>query len=71
MLGSYEFTAPHAWTLETLTGFAHSTSILSRAALGGHLADFERDLRDRLLAVQPDGRFRENVTFTYDLAVKA
>lgn len=70
MLGAYEFSEPHAWTLETLAGFAQSTSILSHAALGPHLEAFERDLRDRLLAVQPDGDFQETVSFTYDLAIK-
>jgi hypothetical protein len=38
--------------------------------LGDHVEAFERDLRDRLLAVQPDGNFEEPVSFTYDLAVK-
>ena len=70
VISTYEFTAPHIWTLETLAGFAHSTSILSRSALGDHLEAFERDLRDRLLAVQPNGNFEEPVSFTYDLAVK-
>jgi SAM-dependent methyltransferase len=70
VIGTFEFTAPHIWTLETLAGFAHSTSILSRSALGDHVEAFERDLRDRLLAVQPNGNFEEPVSFTYDLAVK-
>lgn len=69
-IGTYEFAAPHTWTLESLVGFAHSTSILSRVAVGTHLDAFERDLRDRLLAVQPDGRFEEEVGFRYDLAVR-
>ncbi len=43
MVGTYEFTAPHIWALEALAGFAHSTSILSRSALGDHVQAFERD----------------------------
>jgi ubiquinone/menaquinone biosynthesis C-methylase UbiE len=70
VIGTYEFTAPHIWTLEALAGFAHSTSILSRSALGDHIEAFERDLRARLLAVQPDGDFEESVSFTFDLAVR-
>jgi len=70
VIGTYEFTAPHVWTLETLAGFAYSSSILSRSALGNLVEVFERDLRDRLLAIQPDGTFEEAVSFTYDLAVK-
>jgi SAM-dependent methyltransferase len=70
VVGTYEFTAPHLWTLEALAGFAHSTSILSLSALGDHVEDFERDLRERLLAVQPDGKFEETVSFKYDLAAE-
>ncbi|MHB1533107.1 MAG: class I SAM-dependent methyltransferase [Acidimicrobiales bacterium] len=70
VIGTYDFKAPHIWTLETLAGFAHSTSILSRTALGDHVEAFERDLRDRLLATQPNGKFEESVSFAYDLAVK-
>jgi SAM-dependent methyltransferase len=69
-IGSYEFTAPHAWTLEALAGFAHSTSILSRPALGDQVQAFESDLRDRLLAAEPTGNFEESVSFAYDLAIK-
>jgi hypothetical protein len=70
VIGTYEFRVPHIWTVESVAGLAHSTSILSRSALGDHVEAFERDLRDRLLAVQPDGNFEESVSFTYDLAVK-
>ena len=57
-------------TLESLTGFAYSTSILSRSALGNHLEAFEGDLRDRLRTVQPEGDFEDSVSFAYDLARK-
>lgn len=70
LLGSYEFTAPHTWTIESLTGFAYSTSILSRSALGDRFHDFENDLRDRLLSMQPSGIFEESVSFKYDLAIR-
>lgn len=40
------------------------------SALGNQVEAFECDLRDRLLAIQPDGNFEESVSFTYDLAVK-
>lgn len=70
VIGTYEFAAPHNWTLETLAGFAYSTSILSRSVLGGNVAAFESDLRDRLLSIQPDGNFEDSVSFRYDLAAK-
>jgi SAM-dependent methyltransferase len=66
--GAFEFTAPYEWTVQKLTGFMYSTSILSRAALGRHAQAFERDLRDRLTAAQPDEVFHEEINFGYDLA---
>jgi ubiquinone/menaquinone biosynthesis C-methylase UbiE len=71
VLGTYEFSAVTTWTLETLIGFAHSTSILSPAALGEHAEGFERDLHERLLTIHPNGRYEDLVSFAYDLAVKA
>jgi SAM-dependent methyltransferase len=70
IVGTYEFRVPHIWTLEALAGFAHSTSVLSLSALGHHVEAFERDLRERLLALQPNGNFEEPVSFAYDLALK-
>lgn len=71
VIGTFEFLVPHTWTLESLVGFAHSTSILSRPVLGDHVDAFADDLRERLLAVQPGGVFLESVRFSYDLAVKS
>jgi ubiquinone/menaquinone biosynthesis C-methylase UbiE len=68
IIGDFEFTMPYAWTVETLTGFMYSTSILSQQALGRNVGAFERDLRARLLAVEPKGLFREDISFSYTLA---
>jgi SAM-dependent methyltransferase len=70
VVGSYEFRVPRAWSVETLVGFAHSTSIFSRAALGDHAGRFEEDLAARLLALHPDDKFVEEIGFFYDLAKK-
>jgi hypothetical protein len=43
-------------------------SIPSRTTVGDHVEGIERDLRDRLLGVEPEGNFEEAVSFTYDLA---
>ena len=45
IVGQFEFEMPHAWSLETLTGFMYSTSILSHQALGRNAEAFARDLR--------------------------
>ena len=70
MVGTFDFSVPRNWTVESLVGFAHSTSILSRAVLGARQQEFECDLATRLHAVEPSGRFEEVVGFSYELAVK-
>jgi ubiquinone/menaquinone biosynthesis C-methylase UbiE len=68
IVGQFDFEMPHAWSLETLTGFMYSTSILSHQALGRNVEAFARDLRNRLLEVEPEGVFRETISFSYTLA---
>jgi len=58
----------HDWTIEALTGFVFSTSVLSRAALGARAAEFAADLRRELLGGAPDGRFRQAISFGCELA---
>jgi hypothetical protein len=70
VIGEFEFPTPHAWTVETLTGFVYATSFLSQPALGANVPAFARDLRARLLAVQPEGVFPEEISFSYMLARK-
>jgi len=38
--------------------------------LGDRAAEFEADLRTRLLAIVPSGVFRDEPSFAYDLAVR-
>ena len=68
IVGEFEFEIPYEWSVEKLTGFMYSTSILSQPALGQNVQAFESDLRERLLAVQPEGVFREDISFSYALA---
>ena len=58
----------HEWTMEALTGFVFSTSVLSRAALGARAAEFAADLRRELAGGAPDGRFRQVISFGCELA---
>lgn len=68
-VGKFEFTAPQAWTVETLIGLTYSTSFLSREALGDRVPEFERDLARRLAPhVPPDGVVHETATYAYELA---
>jgi len=70
IVGEFDFATPHEWTVEQLTGFMYSTSFLSQDALGPNVLTFERDLRARLLDVEPEGIFREEIDFSYTLASK-
>jgi ubiquinone/menaquinone biosynthesis C-methylase UbiE len=67
-VGQYQFPTPHEWTPETLTGFVFSTSVLSRAVLGGHADRFAGDLRAEIIAVEPNGRLSQTIDFAYQLA---
>jgi len=68
IVGEFEFATPYEWSVDQLTGFMYSTSVLSQQALGQNVPAFERDLRARLLAVEPAGVFREEISFSYTLA---
>jgi SAM-dependent methyltransferase len=71
IVGEHDFPTPYEWTVERLTGFLYSTSVLSQLALGSHVGAFEEDLRDRLLQVAPDNAFRQQIDFHYTLAAVA
>ena len=68
LLGAHQFPAGHAWTTETLTGLVFSTSVLSRAALGGQAKDLEADLRRELRDYELAGGLPETIGFAYELA---
>jgi ubiquinone/menaquinone biosynthesis C-methylase UbiE len=69
IVGQYEFTSSHDWSVAGLIGLLYSTSYFPRAALGEHVDEFETDLATRLGSVESSGVFRENITSTYELAV--
>jgi SAM-dependent methyltransferase len=54
----------YVWSADTLIGLLYSTSFSSRAVLGGRVAGFEQDLRDRLAALCPLDVFPEQIEFT-------
>ena len=67
LVGRYEFAVQRFWTLEELTGFMASTSVLSHPALGDLAVDFYADL-ERELSCACAGKFHQVVRFAYDLA---
>jgi SAM-dependent methyltransferase len=64
----HEFAFTHDWTLDEIAGFVASTSVLSAAALGAAVPHFDADLRRELGSARPDGLFRQESTFAFELA---
>ncbi len=58
-----EYLIEHTWDLDSVVGFLWSTSFASRPLFGDRIDDFERDVREALLAVRPAGSFPETIDF--------
>lgn len=65
--GRREFAATRQWTADDLAGYQFSTSVLTRAALGGRAAELAADLRRELPAAAGPGPYRQDLTFACDL----
>lgn len=61
----------HVWTIETLIGFQHGTSLLNRAALGPRADAFAKDLRERLVACDPSGTFPQTISYAAEVGRRA
>lgn len=64
-VASFEFTAPHFWSIESIIGYLRSTSVASARILGGKAADFDAALRAALLAHDPSETYAEEIRFGY------
>lgn len=53
----------HEWTPESIIGYLRSTSVCSEQALRGQSAAFDIAVTEALLAVEPSGRFAEQLSF--------
>ena len=69
IVGRYDFADVHDWAVDELVGLLYSTSFFPRVALGDRVTAFEADLAQRLLALEPSGVFREEISAAYDLAI--
>jgi SAM-dependent methyltransferase len=67
-VGSYQFPVSWEWTPDTLIGFAYSTAVVSREALGDLAPGFEEDLRREVLAHEPSGVLSQTIEFACELA---
>jgi SAM-dependent methyltransferase len=56
------------WTLDSLLGHLYSMSMLSKAALGADVDQFDAEVRHELTAIEPRGRFAHTLAFGCTLA---
>ena len=68
IVGDYDFPTPYEWTVERLTGFLYSTSVLSKPALGAHAPAFEQDLPRPAPRGRAGNVLRETIDNVYTLA---
>lgn len=62
--GGYEewhYDFMRTWTLEEAKNFLYSTSFASKRFFGDRLAQFEKDLSEALMDLEPEGIFKEEV----------
>jgi SAM-dependent methyltransferase len=69
-VASHPFLEPREWTIDTILGYLYSTSVCSKAVLGGNTEAFEADLKAALFAHDPSGAYRENTQWGYTLGRK-
>ena len=69
-VANYSFVHPQDWTVESIIGFLYSTSRCSKNVLGDNVRTFEADLKDALIAYDPNGHYRENMRCGYTLGRK-
>jgi SAM-dependent methyltransferase len=67
-IGDYSFDEPRDWTVQSIIGYLHSTSVCSRAALGDNAPAFEADIRAALGYPDETVRFHETMRWNYTLA---
>jgi ubiquinone/menaquinone biosynthesis C-methylase UbiE len=67
LVGHYQFSLEHQWTLDELIGFVHSTSFLPLTVLGDSADEFEEDLRGQLGLLGDPGQLLQSVGFAYQL----
>jgi SAM-dependent methyltransferase len=70
-VASFEFTAPHVWSIDSIIGYLRSTSVASARILGDKTANFDAALRSALLRHDQSGRYTEQIRFGYTFGQRA
>jgi ubiquinone/menaquinone biosynthesis C-methylase UbiE len=71
--GNYEeatCTIERSWSIDEIIGYMYSTSLASPPVLGDKNDAFEADLRERLMKIEPAGRFKEPVEIVVNMVWK-
>ncbi len=69
-VASHSFAIPYRWTVDSILGYLHSTSVCSRRVLGARRGTFESGLASVLRAHDPSGQFHEKMGFGYTFGTK-
>lgn len=67
---NYEIKYVKSWTIDTYLGYLYSTAFCLPSFIGENRANFEADLKESLLAVEPSGQFIEELPITVIAAWK-
>lgn len=70
-VASFDFFAPHVWSIEDIIGYLRSTSVASARILGDKAVGFDAALTAALLAHDPSGRYAEQIRFGYTMGKRA
>ncbi|GAA6624023.1 class I SAM-dependent methyltransferase [Scytonema sp. NUACC26] len=66
----YEIKYEKSWTVDSYLGYLYSTAFCLPSFVGNNRENFETDLRSSLLAVEPSGKFTEELPITVIAAWK-
>jgi ubiquinone/menaquinone biosynthesis C-methylase UbiE len=64
------YSIERSWSINEIIGYMYSTSLASPPVLGDKKESFEADLRQKLLALKPDGCFNEPVEIVINMVWK-
>jgi ubiquinone/menaquinone biosynthesis C-methylase UbiE len=67
---NYEVKFEQSWTLDSYLGYLYSTAFALPSFFGENREKFEADLRQSLLAIEPSGKFTEELSVTALVAWK-
>lgn len=66
----YELPFEQSWTISSFIGYLYSTAFCLQIFLGDNVKQFEDDLTETLLAINPSGQFKEEIKVSFLAAWK-